>query len=393
MQTTAFKTLLFTLSLGSFAFAQESMPDLARARSTFASADVDKSGDVSLREATASGHSLAEFRGFDLDGDGALTQSEFIVGYKERMGAGGSRVAPDLENEARRILAERRAEQADATRRRDSANTGPGLRRTGALQEAARTSGIDPERIHNQIDKLKGDAIDKIEGDGPNAGANADPRSRATNALQELQRRQSPGSANAADNAPAQGTINAPAAGPNAAPGADARGQGPNAPTPGVNAAGGPNAPAAGANAARPGAPLQRPDALTPGANAPGQDPANAAPAVNAPLGARPNVPATEGPGVRRLSQYERVSPEELQRLFRQRRERAASDSTDDPRAEAERERLEKARQAGEARRAGDGETGRTVPPARGAAAPGRGAAARGGTPARGAPSRSRGGF
>jgi hypothetical protein len=347
MQPKVFTTSLFlTLSagsLGSLASAQEALPDLARARTAFASADADGSGGLSQSEAISSGHSQAEFRGFDLDGDGALTQNEFIVGFKERMSAGGRRVAPDLENEARRILTERRAAQADEARRREeAAGQGPAARRSEAVREKIRTSGVDPLRVRSHAGE---------QGAGESGGANAgtDPRSRATGALRELNRK------NETPPAPANGAQpNANAVPPGATP---------NAGSAGTNNAGGPNA---------------------------GPAPARPAPGANAGSNASNAPPASQGPAARRTNPDERISPEELQRLFRQRRERAAAESHDDPRVEAERERAQERSSAN-----GQGSSGSSGSEDRGSAERGASNGSTGtsrGTTARPAPARPRGG-
>jgi hypothetical protein len=280
MKRTLFTSLLSALSLASAAQAQEALPSLAQARTAFAAADADKSGGVSLDEAQRNGHSLAEFRGFDLDGNGALSQDEFLVGYKERMSTGGRRVASDLDNEARRILTERRAAQAEDARRRSAeSGAGPAARRNVARQEFIESYTGDPQRIRNHLQDKK---------PGTETPAN-DPKERAADALRSLQERNTP-APNADKPAATAGPAPAPTAKPSEAP-----------------------------------RPANTPDA--------------------------PN--ATNGPAAQRRSPEAGASPEELQRLLRERRQRAAESGSDDPRAEEDRARERAADEAGAARREG----------------------------------------
>ena len=111
--------------------------DLARARSAFAGADKDASASLSPQEAVGAGYTERRFKVFDLDGDGGLSQSEFVIGYKQMIAGQGHRVAPDLEHEARRLLAAHRAEQARRERERSRA-IGPAVRRRATASSDSR---------------------------------------------------------------------------------------------------------------------------------------------------------------------------------------------------------------------------------------------------------------
>ncbi len=110
--------------------------DLARARSSFAGADGDKNNSLSSAEVVRAGYTERQFKVFDLDGDGALSSSEFVVAYKQGITGKGDRVAPDLENEARRVLAVHRAEQARRERER-SREIGPAVRRRATVSTSS----------------------------------------------------------------------------------------------------------------------------------------------------------------------------------------------------------------------------------------------------------------
>jgi hypothetical protein len=191
MKRTTLSPLAVLLVLAPQAFGQDPAPQeapvtLARARSLFAEADRDGDGKVTLREAQAAGHSLADFRAFDANADGSIVGDEFLVGYADGVTGRGQAVGRDLADEAARIRAQRQERRREAAgddgaasrRGADEPNAGDAQRRTDAQREKIRTSGIDPARVENQIEKLQG--AQETPATPPNA------RSRATNALSRL---------------------------------------------------------------------------------------------------------------------------------------------------------------------------------------------------------------
>jgi hypothetical protein len=270
------------------------------------------------------------------------------------MGAGGTRVAPDLENEARRILAERRAAQADATRRRDDA----GARRPrpappgDALLEQRPGPPIRCASATRSSSTRRGERT-------PTTATRSVVR---TDALQNLQRRQSAGAGPAPENAPVRGSQRGhkaptlpgrqragrrgptcrpgPQRGPTpqrptASPTSTARGPTPKAPLPGPSA---PTHPLPAANCGRP-----RPGQRRTGGNAPGAN-------------ARPNLQGAAGHG-RAAPEPERPArrPRSCSAFFRQPPpSRLPATDADDPRAQCgARAAIEQARKAAETRRAG----------------------------------------
>jgi len=138
---------------------QEAATTLARVRAMFQTADLDKSGGLTLREAQAAGHSVATFRTFDADADAALTREEFVSGYAQQLASRGGNLARDLQDENARILASRRkanartnaADEADAT---NAADRAAAARVANARTEAARTTTAR-ERASNALTRLR----------------------------------------------------------------------------------------------------------------------------------------------------------------------------------------------------------------------------------------------
>ena len=404
MQRTAITTLVLATAMSTLSAAQETTPDLARARTAFATSDLDKSGSITLREAQASGHTPTEFRVFDLDGDGKLTQDEFIVGYKERVTSRGRRVAPDLENEARRVLAKRRSEQADAARKRNggAAQDGPASRRSEALKEKAQAPGQDPARLRNQLQK-KGAKGSSSASNGTSA------RSRATGTLTNLQKRATQSTQGAA---PAQGATTTPAQGATTtraqgatttraqgatttraqgatttpAQGATTtRAQGATTtPVQGASttpAQGASTTPAQGATTTRAqgasttraqgasttraqGATTTPAQGATSSTQAPVQRRTGSSAANGGKSGESANTKPADGPASRRMGQGRGLTPEELQRALRERRKRAAAAQEQDPRVQDAKRRVEQRRAqsgAGRSSGTGGGSTGRST--------------------------------
>ena len=96
--------------------------NLARVRSAFAGYDVDGDGLVQRAEALRQGVAAPLFANFDENGDGAVTVDEFVLAYRVKLAAQGEAPAADLEAEATRIRAARRAQAADQSQRRGDAD-------------------------------------------------------------------------------------------------------------------------------------------------------------------------------------------------------------------------------------------------------------------------------
>jgi hypothetical protein len=121
--------------------------DLARVRSLFQAADTDRSGSVDSAEALRAGVSAREFTSFDADGSGAVSGDEFVVGFRTLAGAAGQPVADDLQAEATRIAALRRA--MDAQRQRLSGG-GPAAERIQAHRAGEARSDAQQQQTQQQ---------------------------------------------------------------------------------------------------------------------------------------------------------------------------------------------------------------------------------------------------
>ncbi|MEE8467553.1 MAG: hypothetical protein V3T22_03820, partial [Planctomycetota bacterium] len=98
---------------------------LARARALFHKVDLDGDGLISAREAGRHGIPTRDFVAHDTNRDRQLARQEFVIFYRQLRVKAGKGVSPDLEAEAARIQAERRARQAADARRRQAARGTP----------------------------------------------------------------------------------------------------------------------------------------------------------------------------------------------------------------------------------------------------------------------------
>lgn len=90
---------------------------LAKVRTVFANADIDKSNTVTVTEALRAGVTRTDFNAFDIDGNGSVTRDEFVVGMRKRAARLKQAVAGDLTSEANRIETLRKTRAADEARR------------------------------------------------------------------------------------------------------------------------------------------------------------------------------------------------------------------------------------------------------------------------------------
>jgi hypothetical protein len=133
---------------------------LQGARALFQRVDQDRSGQLDTREADHAGIDARTLPGFDVDQDGSLSWEEFVVGHRQVRARAGKTVAADLDAEATRLQALRRArETGDGSGRRSdpgreaASQTGNGLRSEVEearkdLNQRLRSAGVDPREGH-----------------------------------------------------------------------------------------------------------------------------------------------------------------------------------------------------------------------------------------------------
>ncbi len=109
---------------------------LATARSIFARSDANGDGAITRAEAGAVGVAPREWLLFDADASGAVERDEFLVGYRQYVLGAGHRVAPELEAEAARLQALRRAQATE--------HLGPAARRFGPARFESANLSDDP---------------------------------------------------------------------------------------------------------------------------------------------------------------------------------------------------------------------------------------------------------
>ncbi len=111
-------TLALALALAGVLSAAEAAPaapaqekrtaTLELAKRTFKKLDANKDGKVSLAEAGRTGVPTKAFNAQDADGDKLLSESEFILLYRELLASGGYPIASDLEQAVKGIQADRK---------------------------------------------------------------------------------------------------------------------------------------------------------------------------------------------------------------------------------------------------------------------------------------------
>ena len=112
--------LLAVLLLPASAAAQSRSASLAQALETFTAVDTNKDGKLSPEELVAAklGLTRSDTRGIDFDHDGFWSKDEFLLFYRQRLLAADVKPAADLEAEATRILAARKAKTSERTPQR-----------------------------------------------------------------------------------------------------------------------------------------------------------------------------------------------------------------------------------------------------------------------------------
>jgi hypothetical protein len=134
---------------------------LQGARALFQRVDQDRSGQLDTQEGDHAGIDARALPGFDVDQNGSLSWEEFVVGHRQARARAGKAVAADLDAEATRLQALRRArETGDGSGRRSdpgregaAGQTGNGLRSEVEearkdLNQRLRSAGVDPREGH-----------------------------------------------------------------------------------------------------------------------------------------------------------------------------------------------------------------------------------------------------
>ncbi|MDP6410918.1 MAG: hypothetical protein QGI46_16210 [Planctomycetota bacterium] len=111
--------------------SQETSP-LRRARGTFAAADSNKDGVLDAREVSRASIPRDEFKAFDHNGDRALSSDEFLLYYRQLLLDARKAAGAELDREAARIQALRKAhEEKEARARRAAAKASGGAEASG----------------------------------------------------------------------------------------------------------------------------------------------------------------------------------------------------------------------------------------------------------------------
>ncbi len=183
--------LLAILLLPSTAAGQDRLATLAQAQETFSVADTNKDGKLSPEELAALKLQLtrSDTRGVDFDRDGYWSKDEFLLFYRQRLLAANVKPAADLEAEATRILAARKAKTAERGPRPASADGGvlsEALDQLQAKASAGQASGSDFDRVRDLLvaDARAQDQLAK--GQDPLAGEHSDLQGKLLQTIERL---------------------------------------------------------------------------------------------------------------------------------------------------------------------------------------------------------------
>jgi len=126
--------LLATLLISGTVAAEERAGTLAQAREAFAALDANKDGRLCREELAVPGLQLspAEICAVDFDQDGFWSKDEFLLFHRQRLLAAKVKPAADLEAEAARIQAARKAKATERSTRRDVSGARPSPADKGA---------------------------------------------------------------------------------------------------------------------------------------------------------------------------------------------------------------------------------------------------------------------
>lgn len=137
--------LLATFILPATADAQARVATLARAQETFTDVDTNKDGKLSPEEVVAKLQlNASDVRGVDADKDGFWSKDEFLLFYRQRIVAANVKPSADLEAEATRILAARKAKAAER-----------GTPRAGAEGRDPAKTDLAPTALADALDALQ----------------------------------------------------------------------------------------------------------------------------------------------------------------------------------------------------------------------------------------------
>ncbi len=183
--------LLATLLLPATSAAQSRVATLAQAQETFSVADANKDGKLSPEELAALQLQLTrdDTRGIDFDRDGFWSRDEFLLFYRQRLLAANVKPAADLEAEATRILAARKAKTTERGPRR---NPSEGRALSEAVDElqakasAGQAVGSDFDRVRDLLvaDARANDQLAK--GQDPLAGEHSELQSKLLQSIERL---------------------------------------------------------------------------------------------------------------------------------------------------------------------------------------------------------------
>ncbi len=165
-------TLALALALAGALSAAEAAPapavqekrtaTLELAKRTFKKLDANKDGKVSLAEAGRTGVPAKAFNAQDADADKLLSESEFILLYRDLLASGGYPIASDLEQAVKGIQADRKRQaDLDAKRieeaRRKQAQDSAEARTTAARKQQAE---LDAKRTQDARKKQAQDSAE-----------------------------------------------------------------------------------------------------------------------------------------------------------------------------------------------------------------------------------------
>lgn len=123
---------------------------LRRARGTFAAADSNKDGVLDAREVSRASIPRDEFKAFDQDGDRALSSDEFLLYYRQLLIDARRPAGAELDREAARIQALRKAhEEKEARARRAAAKA------SGGGEGAGQGKPTDGNSASSNLEKLQ----------------------------------------------------------------------------------------------------------------------------------------------------------------------------------------------------------------------------------------------
>jgi hypothetical protein len=121
---------------------------LAQALETFNAVDSNKDGKLSPEEVAVFQLGRSDTRGVDVDRDESWSKDEFIVFYRQRLLAANVKPAADLEAEATRILAARKAKASER-------NTQPSLSEARRAAKQAQAQTQSPNALTGAVDELQ----------------------------------------------------------------------------------------------------------------------------------------------------------------------------------------------------------------------------------------------